>query len=170
MIRMLALVSTLFAAAPQDDGEWQPPSYAKELAPLAPLVGTVEGDGQSLMGPYRETQTGEWGLNKTVLIVRTKSTAGGMTVFEDVRVFSWDNEKKKIRCRQFGMGDLAVYDVDVRDGGKTIVLNETAHEGRVRSEWRYTFTFKNDREFSYVVDAKDGGKFSKYVSGTLARK
>jgi hypothetical protein len=90
-------------------------------------------------------------------------------VFEDVRVFSWDNAKKKLRCRQFAMGDLAEYDVEVKDGGKTIVLNETAHEGRVRQEWRYTFTMK-DGGWSYAVDAKEGGKFSKYVSGSLAKK
>jgi hypothetical protein len=159
MIRMMMLCAALAQG-----------SYARELDPVAFLAAGFEGEGKSLLGPYQETQSGEWGLNKTVLVVRTRSFSGDMTYFEDLRIFSWDNAKKKIRLRQYAMGDLAEYDVEVKDGGKTLVFQETTHEGRTRKEWRYTVSVKGPEGFSYRVESKEGAAFADYVAGTLRRK
>lgn len=170
-MRRIATAVLMLMSAPsagsQDEG-WKPATWEKELAPVACFLGSLAGKGASPMGAYDETMTGEWANNKTVIVVRSKSAMGSRVVFEDVRIFSWDDQRKRIRARQFGMGDLAVYDVDVKDGGGTLVLNETAHEGRQREEWRYTIQVGKDG-FSYVVDAKGPGGFSNYVSGSLKR-
>lgn len=167
-MRKLTAIVLALAAAPAagSQEDWKPASWEKELAPVACFVGSLAGKGSSPIGDYEETMTGEWANNKTVIVVRSKSSMDGTAVFEDVRIFSWDDQKKRIRARQFGMGDLAVYDVDVRDGGRTLVLNETAHEGRQREEWRYTFRL-DEAGFRYVVDAKGRGGFAKYVEGSL---
>lgn len=157
----------LLAADPRQDFL---PSHEKELGPLAFLVGTFEGEGKSLLGPYRETMTGEWAAHKTVIVIRSRSVAGETTVFEDLRVISYDNAKKRLRMRQYAMGDLAEYDIDVHDEGKTLVFRETAHEGRGRPEWRYTLTVPSSDAFSYTVEDRHGGSIRPYVSGSLKRK
>ena len=122
-----------------------------------------------MIGPYDEKQVGEWSVNRTVLTVRTRSEMDGVTVFEDLRIFSYDNQKKRIRMRQFAWGDLAIYDIEVKDGGRTLVFNETAHEGTGRPEWRYTFAV-GEGAWSYVTEEKRGAKFGTYVKGKLALK
>ena len=147
-----------------------PQSHEKELKPVSFVLGVFEGEGRSGMGAYKETMTTEWGPGKQTLILRSRSTAGSMTVFEDLRIISYDNKGKKLRMRQWAMGDLAEYDVEVKDDGKTLVFTETSHEGRGRPEWRYTWTRKGDDSFSYVVETKRGDRYSEYVSGSLTRK
>lgn len=142
----------------------------KELKPISFYVGTFEGESKSPLGPYKETITGEWALDKTAIIVQSKCTAFDMIVFEDIRIFTYDRKNKEIRARQFAMGDLAIYDVIIKDKCKTILLEETSHEGNIRNEWRYTITVTDKDEFSYVADAKDKDEFKKYVGGSLKRQ
>ena len=141
------------------------PTYENELAPVSFLVGKFYGKGSHPWGQYDETLTGEWRHNKTIIVVRSQSRIQGRVVFEDLRVFSYDPAKKIIRMRQYALGDLAVYEVAVE--GDNTVLNETAHEGGTRAEWRYTYTKSGDG-FSYAVHAKNKeGAFVPYVSGEL---
>lgn len=159
------LISLLsFLPVAQDD----PVTYEKELQPVAFLAGTFQGKGRSPLGEYDETISVEWAQNKTLLVLRSKSTVDTMTVFEDLRVFSYDPEKKRIRCRQFAMGFVGTYDVEVKEGGKTVVLNEAECEGKM-DEWKYTFTAE-EKGFSYRLETKAQGKFREYVKGTLTRK
>jgi dipeptidyl aminopeptidase/acylaminoacyl peptidase len=142
---------------------------AKELEPVSFLVGSLTGEGSHPLGRYDETLRGEWSLNRTVIVVRSRSAMEGRTVYEDLRVFSYDPTRKVIRMRQYGLGDVAVYDVRVEDGGKRIVLQEVAHEGNARGEWRYTYRRKGATEFEYQVDARHGDAWKKYVAGSLRR-
>lgn len=162
---VIALLTAPVAGSQEGEGR-KPTTWEKELAPVACFVGSFEGTGTSPTGKYEETMTGEWANNKTAIVVRSKSAMGSTAVFEDLRIFSWDDQKKRIRARQFAMGDLAVYDVEVKDDGKTLVLKETEHEGRRREECRYTIKVI-ERRFKYVVLAKGRDGFEPYVSGTL---
>jgi len=137
------------------------------LASVAFLAGKLTGKGSHPMGSYDETLTGEWSLNGTILVVRSRSAMAGRTVYEDLRVFSYDPVRKVIRMRQYGMGDVAVYDAAIEDDGKRIVLNEVAHEGNARGEWRYTYRRKSETEWEYEVDARQGGAWRRYVAGAL---
>ena len=137
-----------------------------ELAMLGFLVGEHEGKGKHPWGEYTETLVGEWILNNTVLRVRTKSVIKGKTVFEDIRLFSWDAKTKMIRARQYAMGDVLVY--DVRVDGKRLIMKLTAHEGGALPDWQYTLVREGENSFSYRVDVP--GKTEPYVSGSLKRK
>lgn len=148
----------------------QESGYEKELKPVSFLVGTFEGKGESAYSPYAETTVAEWGVGKTIITLRTRSSAGGRTLFEDLRVFSYDNEARKIRMRQYANGNLAEYDVVVSDGGNTLVFNQTSREGLGRPAWRYTLTRDGDAAYSYIVEAKRDGTFSEFAKGSLARK
>lgn len=155
---MKYLCTLLLCAAAAADG----------LDPVSFLAGEFEGEGKHQWGTYTETLTGEWALGRSVLIVRSKSTMQGRIVFEDVRVFSWDAAKKRVRMRQYAMGDLAIYDIEAKDG--TVVFKETAHEGASRPEWRYTIR-RGEDGFEYRVEAKGkDGVFAPYVAGALRRK
>ena len=141
------------------------------FGPLSFLVGEFRGRGEHPWGAYDETLTGEWINGRTALLVRSKSTLGGRTVFEDVRVVSFDAKAKRRRVRQLAMGDVATYDVEVRDDG-TVVWEETAREGGALGPWRYTFTPRKDGEgFAYRVDQRAAdGKWAPYVAGELTRR
>jgi len=139
-------------------------TYEKELAPVAFLVGEFQGEGTHPWGPYEETLEGEWAQNKTLIVVRSKSTMGGRTVFEDLRVFSFDGER--IRARQYAMGWVRAY--DVRVDGEKVVLEEAAREGAAKTPWRYTFEQEADG-FAYRVDALRDSVMQRYVSGELRR-
>ena len=169
MIRTaLMLWAAVLALLPAADGGW-PPSHARQLAPLAGFVGAWQGTGTSQLGPYTETLSGEWALNRTAIIVRTQSTAGGQTVFEDLRVFSYDPARDRLRLRQWAFGDLIEYDVVVADDGRRLVASPTAQEGGVRAPWRYTWTLSEDGGIHYLVETQEGGAWSSYVTGTLRR-
>jgi dienelactone hydrolase len=147
----------------------QAQGFGTELEPVAFLVGKLTGQGTHPAGRYDETLIGEWSLSRTVIVVRSRSVTQGRTVYEDLRVFSYDAARKVIRMRQYAMGDVAVYDVAVEEGGKRIVLREVAHEGNARGEWRYTYRLKSATEFDYQVDARQGDAWRKHVAGTLRR-
>ncbi|MHC4136904.1 MAG: hypothetical protein ACYS0K_18250 [Planctomycetota bacterium] len=151
----------------------QAQGHATELEPVAFLVGKLTGKGSHPMGSYDETLTGEWSLNGTVIVVRSRSVMQGRTsssVYEDLRVFGNDPARKVIRMRQYGMGDVAVYDVAIEDDGQRIVLNEVAHEGNARGEWRYTYRRKSATECEYEVDTRQGDTWQKYVTGSVGSK
>lgn len=139
-----------------------------ELRPIAFLAGEFQGSGTNAFGRYEEEQAASWQLGGQILVVETRSSMGGRTVFEDRRVFSFDATAKKIRMRQWAMGDLAIYEVRVEDGGLHCV--ETAHEGSNRREWSYRFTPKEEG-FTYVVERRgDDGKLARFVGGSLEPK
>ncbi len=140
------------------------PDHSKQLEAIAFLAGTFEGIGKNPLGAYHEEFTGNWDVNKTVFTVRSTSTMEGMIVFEDLRVFSWDNVNKRIRMRQWAMGDLITYDVTT-DGDK-VVCTEAEHEGKARGEWRYTLE-ANANGFAYTLEEKQRGKFAHYLGATL---
>lgn len=140
------------------------PSHAEQLKAIAFLAGNFTGQGANPIGAFRETQVATWDINHTVLTVRTTSTMDKLIVFEDLRVFSFDNDKQAIRMRQWAMGDMITYDVKLDDG--KLVCTEIAHEGKGRGEWRYTFT-AGKPGFSYALEEKRDGKFAPYVQGTL---
>jgi hypothetical protein len=121
------------------------------------------------MGPYQETFEGRRGVGGTILEVRSTSKAGSMTVFQDLRVFSYDRVEKQLRCRQFAFGAVATYDVEVSTGGQKVVLTEEHFEGGTRAPWRYTYTAISKKGFSYAVHTKRGDVWRPYVSGTLKR-
>ena len=123
------------AAQDQVETNWQ-----KKLAPIAGFDGEHRGQGRSRMGGYQERWHGEWINGKTAFQLRTESRQGQMTVFQDVRVFTWDKTQKRIRCRQFARGGVCTYDVEVKGDG-TLVLHEKEAEGLDRGEWRYTISF-----------------------------
>ncbi len=174
---LLPLFFVLFAFLGNAPLVWAGPSPAEALAPVAFLVGEHRGRGQHPWGAYDETFTGEWINGRTAVLVRSKSVIGGRTVFQDVRVVSYDAKAGRLRARQFAMGDAATYDVRVKKDG-TVVWEETAREGGALGPWRYTFTpAKSGGGFSYRVDQRkpDGqlkpdDRWTKYVTGELKRR
>ena len=152
----------------QDTKKTRPQGFEKQLQPLAFLVGVHEGSGRSQMGPYVEGMSGHWALGKTAIVLQSVSKAGGMTVFADMRVVTYDSINKRIRVRQFAFGGVCTYTAEVQDDG-SVVLNQDAMEGMRRPAWRYTLK-KSEDGFSYQVDQKAGDKFKKYVAGKLKRK
>lgn len=144
------------------------PSLAADdpLEAVAFLVGEWRGEGKHPYGIYRETQSVTRALNGTVLEVRTKSVMGERTVHEDLRVISWDAEKKKLRMRQWAKGVLRIYTARSESGGR-VVFEETAREGASPDRWRYTFTPNKPAGFSYRVEVDDGKGWKPFVSGDL---
>lgn len=165
---MASLLIVLLACGPAIAPE--PPPSAGPFDALSFLVGSFEGDGKSQMGPYTETLTGRMEVGKTILTVRSESKAVGMTVFQDLRVFSYDASTKKLRARQFAFGGVATYDVEVADDDKRVVLTEVAYEGGRRAPWRYVYSAISKDGFTYRVENKRGDKWSLYVGGTCKRK
>lgn len=143
---------------------------AKPFDPLRFLVGSFTGTGKSQMGAYAESFSGKADLSGSVITVRSSSKAAGMTVFEDLRVFSYDRTTKRIRCRQFAFGAVATYDVTVEDDGEKVVMTEVDYEGGRRAPWRYSFTDISKTGFSYAVHARRGEEWKPYVAGKLTRK
>jgi len=162
-MRRMAVALLGFTLCAQGQGR------ATELEPVSFLVGAFTGKGTHPLGGYDETLTGEWSLNRTVIVVRSRSVMKGRTFYEDLRVLSYDPARKVIRMRQYGLGDVVVYDVAVEAGGERIVLHEVAHEGNGRGEWRYTYRRKSATEFAYEVDARQGDAWKRYVAGTLRK-
>ena len=146
------------------------PAPAGPFDSLAFLIGSFEGAGKSQMGPYEETLTGQLEVGKSILTVRSQSTAVGTTVFEDLRVFSHDASTRKLRARQFAFGGVATYDVTIADDRQSVTLTEAAFEGERRPPWRYVYTDIKTDGFSYRVENKRGDEWSLYVSGSLKRK
>ncbi len=140
------------------------PDHSKQLEAIAFLAGSFEGMGKNPLGAYHERFKGEWDVNNTVLTVTSTSTMEGMIVFEDLRVFSWDNVNKRIRMRQWAMGDLITFNVESKDD--KVICTEAEHEGKARGEWRYTFE-KAGGGFKYTLEEKRKGEFSQYLGATL---
>lgn len=159
------ILMLLLPLVPQIEGP-----AAKPFDAIAFLVGTFEGAGKSQMGPYTESFSGQTEVSETVLTVRSSSTAAGMTVFSDLRVFSYDRPNQRVRCRQFAFGAVATYDVAVEDSGKTVVMTEVSYEGGNRAPWRYTYSDISKTGFSYAVHTRRGADWRPYVSGKLERK
>jgi len=158
-----AVLLLVLAAAAAAEG------FETELSPVAFLVGEFQGTGRHAGGEYEETFTGEWTLGKTIVVVQSRSTMGARTVYEDLRVVSWDSAARKIRMRQFGMGDVATY--EVKQAGEKVVLDEVIHEGGARGPWRYTYTPRPGGGFDYVVEARGAdGSYARYAGGTLLPK
>jgi len=168
---ILCLLFVLPAAsfrAPFQDSRPQSQGFEKQLQPLAFLVGKHKGEGRSGMGAYRETVSATWALGKTAIVLQSASRAGDMVVFQDIRMFTWDRVKARIRVRQFAFGGVCTYTASVDKDG-TVVLNQDDLEGVKRPEWRYTFK-KEKNGFSYQVDQKSGDKFRSYVAGKLKKQ
>jgi len=141
--------------------------FQKQLEPVAFLLGKHQGEGRSAMGAYRETMSATWALGHTAIVLQSASTAAGMTVFQDMRVFTWDAVHGRIRVRQFARGGVCTYTAKVADG--KVVLEQDDLEGMKRPEWRYTFN-KDKAGFSYQVDQRSGEEFRKYVAGKLEKQ
>ncbi len=136
------------------------------LAPVAFFVGEFTGAGKHPYGAYDETQVGAYGLAKSVIEIRTKSTMQGRTVHEDLRVISWDAKSKALRMRQWAKGVLRVYTGAV-DAQGVVTFEETAHEGETDERWRYTFTKKAKSGFTYAVHVDAGKGWKPFVSGDV---
>lgn len=161
------LPAASFRASVQDSRR-QSQGFEKQLQPVAFLVGKHQGEGRSRMGAYRETMSATWALGHTAIVVQSASRVGDMVVFEDMRVFTWDRVKARIRVRQFAFGGVCTYTVKVAEDS-TVVLDQDGLEGMKRPEWRYTYK-KDKNGFSYQVDQKSGKRFRKYVAGKLEKK
>ena len=164
---ILCLLFVLPAASFQDSRP-QSRGFQKQLQPVAFLLGKHQGQGRSGMGAYRETVSATWALGHTAIVLQSGSKAGDMVVFQDIRVFTWDRVKSRIRVRQFAFGGVCTYTAKVEEDG-TVILEQDDLEGMKRPEWRYTFKKEKDG-FSYQVDQKAGDKFRKYVAGKLTKK
>jgi len=138
------------------------------LEQLAFLAGEFSGTGKHPYGQYDETIKSDWTLGGTALEFRSKSVMGEQTVFEDLRVFSFDAAAKKLRMRQWTAGLLREYTGATTDDGG-LVFTETAHEGTSAEAWRYTFSPKETGGFTYRVDTQtnDAAAWKPYVSGAL---
>lgn len=174
----LCLLFALPAAfsMPQDSRR-QARGFEKQLQPVAFLVGKHQGQGKSAMGTYRETMSASWAVDHTAIVLQSASTAGGAVVFQDLRVFTWDQLESRIRVHQFARGGVCTYTARVEGskvvGGKVegskVVLEQDGLEGLKRPEWRYTLKQEKDG-FSYQVEQKSGDEFRGYVAGTLERQ
>ncbi len=167
-LSVVAILFLLPAAAQDSRRQSQAQGFEKQLQPVAFLLGKHQGAGRSAMGAYRESLTGAWALGKTAIVVQSASKVGDMVVFQDMRVFTWDRAKRRIRVRQFAFGGVCTYTVEVQEDG-AVVTNQDDLEGLGRPDWRYTYT-KTKNGFSYQVDQKAGKKFRKYVAGKLEKK
>jgi hypothetical protein len=169
MLRYIPAIFTVFLVLPAaaQDTRRKSQGFEKQLQPVAFLVGKHMGTGRSAMGGYRESLSGNWALGKTAIVVQSASKVGDMVVFQDMRVFTWDRVKARIRVRQFARGGVCTYTAKVEDG--KVVLQQDDLEGMKRPEWRYTFK-KDKNGFSYQVDQKSGKRFRKYVAGKLEKK
>ena len=166
---LFLLPAASFSPLPVQDSRRQSRGFEKQLEPVAFLVGKHRGQGRSLMGAYRETMSATWTLGHTAIVLQSGSIAGGMVVFQDMRVFTWDRLKKRIRVRQFANGGVCTYTVKVQNEGSKVILEQDDLEGMKRPEWRYTFE-KKKGGFSYQVDQKSGEEFRKYVAGKLKKQ
>ena len=110
---------------------------AERLSPISFLAGEFSGEGKHPYGTYQETIEAKWTLGGTVLELRSKSVLQGQTVFEDLRVFSWDAGAKALRMRQWTPGLLREYTGKTGEGGD-VVFEETSREGASAESWRYT--------------------------------
>lgn len=170
ILSLLFLLPTAsFSPLPLQDSRRQGHGFEKQLEPVAFLLGKHRGEGRSLMGAYRETMSATWALGHTAIILQSGSTAGGMVVFQDMRVFTWDPIQKRIRVRQFANGGVCTYNLKVDAEGSKVILEQDDLEGMKRPEWRYTFE-KEKGGFSYQVDQKSGDEFRKYVAGKLKKQ
>lgn len=137
----------------------------KELAPVAALAGkyTFTKTG------YEKVFTCGWEAGKSAFAWRSKTTVGDEVVFEDLVVFSWDPAKKKIRARQWAHGALSLYDVDVLEEGKKLVMVEVETEGHKEAPWRYRIDLKEDG-FTYIVDQKLKDKWVPYITHSVKKE
>ena len=161
MLRYIPAIFTVFLVLPAaaQDTRRKSQGFEKQLQPVAFLVGKHLGTGRSAMGGYRESLSGNWALGKTAIVVQSASKVGDMVVFQDMRVFTWDRVKRRIRVRQFAFGGVCTYTVEVKQDG-TVVTHQDAAEGIKRPAWRYTYT-KIEKGFRYQVDQKAGKEFRK---------
>ncbi len=149
------------------------------LDALAFLVGEHAGQGEHSGGfAYAESMTAERELSDSVLVLRSRSRMGDRTVFEDLRVFTYDVLEGAIRCRQFCFGWVTTYDVEVDEETGAVTMAETASEGGKTSRWRYRIEpgaadggEGEGSGFSYVLETTDrDGTWSVFTRGTLAEK
>lgn len=137
-----------------------------ELKPVFFLLGAWSGEGQHPYGKYNETQSARRSLDGDIIEVHTKSTLGGKTVHEDLRVFSFDAKTKSIRMRQWAKGVLRIYTGAPQENGG-IVFTQQAVEGVAKDKWRYTFVPQKNGGFDYRVDVDAAGGYQPFVSGKL---
>lgn len=148
------------------------PARAQDADPLARvrfLVGDFEGQGaHEPWGKFEQRTRGEAELDGTVLTLRSRCRIGEETVFEDLKVFSYDPAKKQIRVRQFLPGSLTEFRVAIGADG-ALTLTETGHEGRAHPEQRLSFA-PAEGGWSYEVAEKKAAGFAVMVSGRLGRR
>jgi dienelactone hydrolase len=161
---LVPLLAALGLAGPDARAQDDP------LAPVAFLVGEHRGEGKHPWGTYEERLVGTRILGGQAIEVRSRCEMKGQVVFEDLRVISHDPDSGTIRMRQWAMGDLAVYEAEVREGGQVVAFRPIAREGKSRKPWRYTFRRGGEDGFEYRVEEERDGKWHPYVSGELARR
>ena len=166
---LLLLPALLLLTAAPLAAEDAPPEDSN-LAKLAFLVGEFHGTGQDAGGSFsfQESFTGAWILKGQALEIRSKSTAGGRTVFQDRRVLSYDTTSKSWRMRQWAEGRVRVYTGKHADGA--FVFEETAQEVAEgwsgAPAWQYRFQPK-EGGFRYDIKLKEEGAWKPFLGGDL---
>jgi hypothetical protein len=151
----ILMLAALFA---QDESE-------KALAPVAKLAGSWSFKKSG----YEKAFACGWEAGKTAFAWRSKTTVGDEVVFADLVVFSYDASKKRIRARQWAHGALSLYDVEVEDEGKKLVMVEVETEGAKDAVWRYRIELKEEG-FTYWVDQKAGEAWKPYITHALKKE
>ena len=143
-------------------------SLKKELEPLSFFLGEWDGSGKAPEGPSALTRNYELVMDGN--FIRMENSAlfnpakkGDNPPHEDFGVFSYDKTRNKIVFRQFlSEGFVNQYTVDIRDSGKTIIMETESIENLGAGfKARYEIKILGPNSFSEDFYLSSPGKESK---------
>lgn len=175
--RYLTIGGTLFFAIAATAGRGVAQTAADPLAPLAFLIGRWEGtsDGQPGRGQVRREYSRV--LNDRFIRVQNQSTYAPQEknpkgeVHEDVGMFSFDAERRRVVLRQFHTEGFVNHYAHDPDTAGALVFTTEAIEN-IPAGWRARETYRRlgDDEFEEIFELAGPGKtFELYSRSRLER-
>lgn len=166
----LVVVGFLPIAARADDPVTE---AAEHLKPLAFLVGTWLGSGETEGMKYADEYTIAWGLNRSYLKQTYVMKAQGKVVWTDEGTIAWDPEKKKIVGFNFGMDGSIGRGTEVETKAKDTLVMEGYVVGSPHFKfYRTTLARVDDDHMTITTEMRkeEGAKYELYGTQKYERK